>query len=235
MEKSMRIRKRHMPKGLDILFEDNDILVVDKAPGLLTIGTSRERDRTAYHHLTDYVRKGNSKSRNRVFIVHRLDRDVSGILVFAKSHAAKEYLQLNWDQADKMYLAVVRGHTAHKASTISSYLTENAAHKVHATATARQGKLAHTEYKVLRESTQFSLLEVRLLTGRKHQIRVHLADYGLPIVGDKKYGQDEDRRYRRIALHARSLQFNHPLTGKQVNFSTEVPAYFQRLMGGDIE
>ena len=232
MDEGVKVRKRHVPKGLEILHEDRDILVVDKAPGLLTIGTERERERTAYYHLTDYVRKGNSKSRKHVFIVHRLDREVSGVLVFAKTPDAKEYLQTHWDEAEKIYLAVVHGHTAHKTSTITSYLTENKAHVVHATSNTRVGKLSRTEYTVRRETKDFSLLEVRLLTGRKHQIRVHLADYGLPIVGDKKYGRGDDRQYRRLALHAQSLSFNHPFSGKRVTFSTEVPKYFTMLMGG---
>lgn len=232
MEQGHRVRRRHAPKGVEIVYEDRDILVVDKAPGLLTIGTDRERERTAYRHLTDYVRKGNSKSRKQIFIVHRLDREVSGLLVFAKTYEAKEYLQTHWDAVEKIYLAVVHGHTAHKSGFVESYLTENAAHVVHATSNTRAGKLARTEYTVVKETKLFSLLEVRLVTGRKHQIRVHLADSGLPIVGDKKYGRGDDREYRRLALHAQSLCFTHPFTGNRVEFRTEVPKYLTMLMGG---
>jgi tRNA pseudouridine32 synthase/23S rRNA pseudouridine746 synthase/23S rRNA pseudouridine1911/1915/1917 synthase len=231
MHDKPKVRSRHAPKGVEILHDDRDIIVVDKAPGLLTIGTDREKSRTAYFALTDYVRKGNSKSRKHVFIVHRLDREVSGVLVFAKSPEAKEYLQTHWDEAEKIYFAVVHGHIAHKAGTLTSYLTENTSHVVHATTNRRVGKLSTTQYTVLKETKEFSLLQVRLLTGRKHQIRVHLADAGIPIVGDKKYGKGNDRQYRRIALHALSLTFPHPFSRERVTFTTEVPSYFKKLVG----
>jgi len=222
---------RHQPQGLIILHEDKDLLVVDKAPGLLTIGTDKEKTRTAYYRLTDYVRKGYSKSRNRIFIVHRLDRDVSGILVFAKTPEAKDYLQNQWDQVEKKYLAVVHGRLTGKAGTISTYLVESKAHIVHSTSDSRKGKLSHTAYKVLKETKEFSLLEIRLLTGRKNQIRVHLAEIGHPIVGDKKYGE-KDKEFRRVALHAKSISFKHPSEGRLVSFETRTPPYFNALVGG---
>jgi tRNA pseudouridine32 synthase/23S rRNA pseudouridine746 synthase/23S rRNA pseudouridine1911/1915/1917 synthase len=221
---------KRLPGGLSILYEDADILVVDKPPGLLTIATDKEKSRTAYFILTDYVRKGYSKSRNRIFIVHRLDRETSGILVFAKTADAKLALQSQWKTTEKKYLAVVHGRCERESDTITTYLAENKAHFVYSTSDTKNGKLSKTAYKVLKEANGLTLLEVRLLTGRKHQIRVHLAGIGHAVVGDQKYGK-EDRAHIRLALHALSLSFNHPFSGKWITFKTEVPAYLTQLVG----
>jgi RluA family pseudouridine synthase len=181
--------------------------------------------------LTDYVRKGCAKSRNRIFIVHRLDREVSGILVFAKTPEAKASLQSQWERTDKKYLAVVHGHFADQTGKFSSYLAENTALVVYSTLDKKKGKLAHTGYRVLKETAEFSLLEIDLLTGRKHQIRVHLAENGRPIVGDKKYGPG-DKDHTRLALHAHSISFTHPFSGKPLTFSAPIPRYISGLVGG---
>ena len=222
--------RRHQPRGLTILHEDRDILVVDKAPGLLTIATATARERTAYHLLTDYVRKGNTKARARIFIVHRLDRDTSGVLVFAKTPQAQRHLQDHWADAEKKYLAVVYGRLSPKTGILTSYLAENAAHRMYSTPNPALGRLARTAYTVLQETPAFSLLEITLLTGRKNQIRVHLAERGHPVVGDKKYGRPNESR-QRLALHAWSLAFNHPFTGRRLTFTTAVPANLARLLG----
>ncbi len=141
---------KHLPGGLAILHEDRDIIVVDKPAGLLTISTEREKSRTAYFILTDYVRKGVAKSRNRIFIVHRLDRETSGILIFAKNEEAKFRLQSQWQDTKKQYLAVVHGRCEKHAETITTYLAENQAHGVYTTSDARKGKLSHTAYRVLK-------------------------------------------------------------------------------------
>ena len=222
-------RGKHQPKGLIILYEDRDVVVVDKAPGLLTMGTDREKVETAYYRLTDYVRKGNPKSRERVHIVHRLDREVSGILVFARSLAAKNALQEHWAGVQKHYLALVHGVPLQAQGTFSSYLVKNGVHSVHSTTDPKQGKLSHTAYKVLGHSQGISLLDIHLLTGRKHQIRVHLAEHKLPIVGDKKYGEKRSGA-RRLALHAKSLAFDHPHSGKPCFFETRMPHLFSRIL-----
>lgn len=226
-ERKISLKKRRL-KGIEILHEDRDILVVDKPPGLLTIGTDKERVRTAYYILTDYIRKGCAKARNRIYIVHRLDRGASGLLLLAKNEKAKLSLQGQWEKTEKKYIAVVYGQFADKSGTITTYLAENKAHIVYSTSDATGGKLAHTGYKVLKETKKFSLLEINLVTGRKNQIRVHLAENGHPVVGDKKYGKAQEE-YKRLALHAKSISFNHPFSGKRLTFETKVPGYFVKL------
>ena len=232
MPKKKRSISKHLPRGLEILYEDSDIIVVDKPAGLLTVGTASDKTRTAYYILTDYVRKGCLKSRNRIFIVHRLDQWTSGVLVFAKSEEIKIRLQDQWKDTQKKYVAVVHGRLDKKEGIISSYLAENKAFVVYSTTDPAKGKLARTAYKVLKEAGQFSLLEINLLTGRKNQIRVHLADKGHPIAGDRKYGKADDG-YKRLALHAKSISFKHPTTGKLMTFESKVPAYFGRLLGSE--
>jgi len=224
---------RFLPRGLALIYEDDDILVVDKPAGLLTIATTREKTRTAYFALTNYLRKGSARSPVRLFIVHRLDRETSGVLVFAKTAEAKMRLQDQWKETEKKYLAVVHGRPAKSVQTITTYLAENKAHIVYSTADTAEGKLSRTAYGVLRQAKDFCLLEVTPLTGRKHQIRVHLAGIGHPIVGDPKYGKAGDS-HSRLALHARSLTFNHPGSGKRLTFEAPVPGFFAALVGGPV-
>jgi RluA family pseudouridine synthase len=213
-----------------ILHEDRDILVVDKPAGLLTMGTDSDKTRTAYFFLTNYVRKGYSKSRSRIFIVHRLDRETSGVVIFAKNIEAKVRLQDQWKDTEKKYLAVVHGQCAKMSGTITTYLAENKAHIVYSTSDRTKGKLSTTAYRVLKQTKDAALLEVDLWTGRKHQIRVHLAGIDHAVVGDRKYGK-EDRDHTRLALHARSISFKHPFSGQQLTFEAQVPVYFNRLVG----
>ena len=221
-------RKYH-PEGLTILYEDHDILIVDKKSGLLTMSTETIRENTAYFRLTSYVRKGNSKSRKRVFIVHRLDRDTSGVIVFAKNVEVKLALQKAWRECEKQYIAVVHGALPEKEGVITSYLTENSVHKMFSIDNPQKGLLAKTGYKVLEESRSYSLLEIELLTGRKNQIRVHLSEKGFPVVGDKKYGKP-DKGIKRLALHAASLTLVHPKTKEKMVFKAKAPAYFKTLL-----
>ncbi len=220
---------KHQPKGLTILHEDQDIIVVDKINGLLTMGTDREREKTAYFLLTDYVRKGNPRSRNRVFIVHRLDRDTSGVLVFAKSEQAKRFLQDNWKDCTKIYFAVVHGQMKEKEGIITSYLVENSAYRMYSVNNPDKGKFSKTGYKVLKENANFSLLEINLFTGTKNQIRVHFAENGNPVAGDKIYGNSE-KGIKRLALHSASLTLIHPYSKKSMTFQTAVPPYFYQLV-----
>jgi len=187
------------------------------------------RDKTAYYHLNEYVRKGNQKSKHRVFIVHRLDRDTSGVIVFAKSEKAKRYLQEEWQSFNKKYYTLVHGAMPQKEGIITSYLAENSVHNMYSVTDPEKGKLAKTGYKVIKESTKYSLLEIDLLTGRKNQIRIHLTDKGCAVAGDKKYGANE-KGINRLMLHAFSLTITHPFSKEKMIFTTKVPAYFDSLL-----
>lgn len=223
--------KRFHPRGLSIIYEDHDILVADKSSGLLTVSNDKVRENTAYFLLNNYVRKGNQKSRNRVFIVHRLDRDTSGLIVFAKNEEAKGYLQDEWQTFKKQYYAVVCGRPEEEQGEISSYLAENSVFRMYSVKDPQKGKFAKTGYKILRESEKYSLLEVDLYTGRKNQIRVHLADIGCPVAGDKKYGEKgQSKGIKRLALHSASLTLKHPFSKQEMNFDTKIPGYFKSLV-----
>ncbi len=230
MQKKFKIPpKKHHPKGLTILHEDHDIIVVDKRSGLLTISTDSVKENTAYYLLNSYVRKGNPKSKKRVFIVHRLDRDTSGVLVFAKNEVVKRFLQDKWQEFSKTYYAVVHGKLEEKEGIITSYLAQNKVYKMYSVNNPEKGKLSKTGFKVLKESKNFSLLEITLITGRKNQIRVHLSEKGHPVVGDKIYGE-RDKGVKRLALHSASLSILHPHTKEKMTFEAEVPTYFWSLV-----
>lgn len=222
--------KKHHPKGLSIVFEDHDIIVVNKINGLLTIGTDNERENTAYSLLTNYVKKGNSRSKSRIFIVHRLDRETSGVLVFAKHEKAKRYLQDNWKEFTKKYVAVVLGHMMEKKGEIISHLLEDGKFRVSTVTNNPKGKLSKTGYRVLNTSRKYSLLNITLYTGRKHQIRVQFSDEGHAVVGDKMYG-DPEKGIKRLALHSSSLSIRHPHTHEEISFTTKIPDYFNSLVG----
>ena len=221
--------KKHQPKGLSILYEDHEILVVDKTSGLLTISTEKVRENTAYYRLNTYVRKGNPKSRNRVFIVHRLDKDTSGIIIFAKNENAKRFLQEEWHGFKKKYYAVIHGRLSNKEGVITSYLAENRAHRMYSVKDPSKGKFAKTGFKVLKEVKKYSLLEIDLFTGKKNQIRVHFSEKGSPVVGDKMYGE-KDKGIKRLTLHAASITILHPGTKEKMTFETKIPTYFKSLV-----
>jgi RluA family pseudouridine synthase len=226
--------KRFHPPGMTILYEDWDIIVVDKSCGLLTVASESVQENTAYYLLNEYVRKGNSKSNNRVFLVHRLDQHTSGVLVFAKSEQAKEFLQDKWKDFKKKYYAVVRGCPKEKKGTLTSYLTENSIHRMYSVIDPEQGKFSQTAYEVVKEAADYSLLEIRLLTGRKNQIRVQMADIGCPVAGDRKYGV-KDKRVKRLCLHAASLMLVHPFSKEQMTFDSPMPTYFNTVLKSRIE
>jgi RluA family pseudouridine synthase len=220
------VPNRHKPRGLTVLYEDLDVIVIDKSSGLLAVAANYEKQKTAHQILTNYVRRGNSRSTKQVFVVHRLDRDTSGVMVFAKSFDAKENLKQQWGSVKKAYLAVVHGVLAEKSGTIASYLAENDDYEVSSVGDPEKGELAITNYKVLKETKKFSLLEIDLVTGKKNQIRVHLFEKGHPIVNDDKYSNKKNGKGC-LALHSRYLTFNHPHSGKRLTFEAKVPAYFE--------
>ena len=207
---------------MPIVYEDDSIVVVDKPAGLLTIATESEREKTAYAFLR--ARANSKRPPEKIFIVHRLDREASGLIVFAKTVEAKEYLQsqIKDHSAGRVYSAVVDGKVVPDEFTIRSFLEENRAHRVYSTSKGGAGKLAITHVRVLRRNKNTTVAEIRLETGRKHQIRVHLAERGHPIVGDKFYGAGKTKSSR-LALHGGRLEFRHPATGKRLTFDSPAP------------
>lgn len=214
---------RHRLRGLQILHEDQDLLVICKDPGLLTMSYPGDRNPTAENLLTAYLRKGSSRAWIRAYTVHRLDRETSGLLIFARSEAVQRKLKENWKAVEKHYTAVVHGSLVEKSGKFASYLAEDADQVVFSTSDAARGKWSETLYRVVKETPRFSLLDITLLTGRKNQIRVHLAEAGHPVAGDAKYGRKRDR-VARLALHARTLSFPHPHHGRLLEFEAPVPA-----------
>ena len=218
-------------KDLDIVFEDPYLLVIDKHPGLLSM-SNNSRQQTVQTVLNRYLEKGGG--RNTSHLVHRLDRDTSGLMVYAKDVQTQQSLINSWQQlvTDRRYLALVDGEPGQSRGRIQSWLTEDKKFVTHSSPVDNGGKYAVTHYNVLASSNGYSLVECELETGRKNQIRVHMADLGHPVVGDRKYGSDEDPM-RRLGLHAYMLCFTHPVTGKHLRFETPVPYCFEKLLNGE--
>ncbi|BBH24802.1 pseudouridine synthase [Paenibacillus baekrokdamisoli] len=212
--------------GLTILHEDEDLIIVVKDAGLLSIASDKETDLTAYRQLTAHVRASGNEY-NRIFVVHRLDRDTSGVMMFAKSEEIQQQLQNSWQETvkERTYVALVEGMVKKPEGTINSWLKESKTLKMYSSHYPNDGLHAITHYKVIQSNKNFSLLEVSLETGRKNQIRVHMEDIGHPIVNDKKYGS-KSKAINRLGLHARVLSFVHPRTGALLKFETEIPKMF---------
>jgi 23S rRNA pseudouridine1911/1915/1917 synthase len=216
---------------LEIRFEDDDLLVVEKPSGLLSVATETGREGTAYRQLTEYLKQRHPRSRERVWIVHRLDRETSGLMVFAKTAEAKRSLQSNWDAAVKRYRAVVEGRMPEAArGELESDLNESNPHKVFSARPSELTRHAVTRYEVVAIAAERTLVELTLETGRRHQIRVHLADAGYPVVGDERYGASTNPA-KRLALHATGLAFAHSRTGAHLAFDSPLPKELARLMG----
>lgn len=213
---------------LKIVYEDAYLLVVDKREGLLSIATDRQRERTAYSILTEYVQR--SARQHRIFIVHRLDRDTSGLMVFAKDEKTKRTLQDNWERivTDRRYVAVVSGDMENDEGTVTSWLKDNKVFVTYSSMSNNGGDKAITNYKVIKRANGYSLVELELETGRKNQIRVHMQDLHHPVVGDVKYG-DGVNPIGRLALHAFKLCFYHPVTKELMKFETPYPSDFKKL------
>ena len=216
---------------LDIIYEDKSIIVVNKPSHMLTISTVNEKEKTLFHKVMMYEKRKNKN--NKVFIVHRLDRDTSGLVLFAKDENIKYKLQNNWDNNVKRgYVAVVHGKTKDK-DILKSYLMETKTLMVYSTKDTKNGKLAITEYEKIQENKRLSLLKIRIKTGRKNQIRVQLNDNGNPIVGDKKYGSIKFDPLRRLCLCANFLEITHPVTNKKMVFEIDIPREFNLLFSKD--
>lgn len=216
-------------KGIKVVYEDEYLIAVEKASGILSIATDKEREKTAYNIVKNYV-----KSRNpleKLFIVHRLDRETSGVMIFAKTEEMQQILQTNWQKMvlERTYVAVVEGKVEKNSDTIISYLKENSAFVTFSSDKEIEGsKKAVTHYTVLKRSKGFSLVEANIETGRKNQIRVHMQSLGHSVVGDKKYGATTNP-LGRLGLHAKSIIFKHPKTGKVLSFQTGIPPKFSGM------
>ena len=211
---------------LNIIYEDDSVIVVNKREGLLSVSTAKVRERTAFHILSDYLKK--SDPRNKLFVLHRLDRDTSGLMMFAKTRAVQEKMQSNWNEmiTERTYVAVVEGRPEKDSDLITTQLKENAEARVYVVADG--GKDAITRYHLLRTNEKYSLLELNLETGRKNQIRAQMEYIGHPIAGDYKYGAETDPTGR-LMLHAQRLYFIHPETGEEMRFDTRIPDSFKSL------
>lgn len=215
-------------KGLTIIYEDQYLIIIEKQEGFLSIATEKQKLYNAYSTLSDHVKKQDPA--NRIFVVHRLDRETSGLMMFAKSERIQKLLQESWNETiqQRTYLAVVEGNIEYPLGTVRSYLVESKALTVYSTSNPALGKEAITHYDTI-DATEFNtLVKVNLETGRKNQIRVHMKDIGHPIVGDEKYGAKTDP-IGRLGLHAWVLSFVHPITDEEMYFETTVPKKFLSL------
>ncbi|MCM1452299.1 MAG: RluA family pseudouridine synthase [Clostridium sp.] len=221
----------HHPR-MKIYYEDDDIIVAYKGYGLLSMSSdrrSKKEEVTAYSILREYLKRKDPS--NKLFIIHRLDQQTSGLMMFAKSQKAKEAMQHNWNNMvlERKYVAVVEGLLDNPEGEVRSYLAENSAHEVYSTNNPEEGKLSVTRYRVLKAGKNRTLVELSLDTGRKNQIRVHMKDLGHPISGDRRYGAPVSPIHR-LALHARTLRFVHPITRKDMNFTSDIPQSFFKLL-----
>ena len=223
-----RMANQFLPEELSVLHEDDDVIVVVKAAGLLTVATESEQEETAQAFLNAYLKA--RRETGRVHVVHRLDRATSGVLVFAKHFAAKEHLKELFARhaIERVYVAIVEGNLSPGKGTIRSFLAEDRNLKVGSVNDARKGKLAVTHYSTIQTGKRFSMLEVKLETGRRNQIRVHLSEKAHPVIGDDAYGSSVDP-IGRLGLHARVLGFVHPRTKKTMIFEAPLPDSFTKL------
>ncbi len=215
---------------LRIVFEDEHIIAVEKREGLLSVATDRERERTAYNILNEHARQFGR--RGHVFVVHRLDRETSGIMIFAKTQEAQEKLRADWNNTiiERQYVAIVEGVMEKNEGKVESWLVEDKQTYVHSSPVPVEGgQWALTHYKVLKTNGRVSLLRLDLETGRTNQIRVHMQSLGHPVVGDAKYGPDPSPRCR-MMLHAKTIRFLHPITGREMAFEMPVPKEFSSII-----
>jgi len=225
---------KHLPRGVNIAYEDRDIIVVSKPVGLLTIATKDIKENNLYFVITDYVKKGNSKSPKRIYLIHRLDRDTSGLVIFAKTKLAQDRLRDNWEKVEQKYLAVVHDIPEKNSAVLKNLLAANKIHRMYVTKNEEEGKEAITKYQVLKSKKEITLMEIQQFTNLKHQIRVQLAEIEHPILGDKKYAVDR-RGHKELVLHAYKLTFPHPYNGKEMTVQAQLPEYFEKLVRGSVK
>lgn len=214
---------------IEIIYEDKDIIVVNKPSGILTISTVKEKELTIYHLVMNYLKSKNKN--NKVFIIHRLDKDTSGVLMFAKNEEIKNLFQKDWNNLvlERKYYAVIEGTLSNKKGIIKSYLKENKNHIVYSSNDNINGKLSITEYEVIKSNEKYSLVDINIKTGRKNQIRVHFSDLGNPIIGDNKYGSRVNT-INRLALHAYKIKIIDPRNKKILVFTSELPRNMNKII-----
>jgi len=222
---------KHKKSPLKILYEDDYIIVIDKPSGLLSIATDNEKEATAYRMLMDYVRE--KDKHNRIYVVHRIDKDTSGVLMVSKSESYRDLLQSKWNEIVKTreYIAIVEGVLETKKDTIKSYLRETKTNLMYSSHKKGDGQEAITHYCVMKETLKYSMLDVHIDTGRKNQIRVHMSDIGHKIIGDDKY-QSTKNPLKRLGLHAYKLEYIDPITNQLMSFKANIPGDFNRFFAG---
>lgn len=224
--------KKYLPRGIKILFEDADLVAIEKPAGMLSVPARYEPEKNALSLMTNFFRKGNPRAKKELFAVNRIDRETSGIVVFAKNLAFRERLHEAWDEVEKTYLAVVRGRVEPVAGTLKSWLVQDENYRVHSVPAGENfpnAKLAISRYKTIRNfEERWTLLEVALLTGRKNQIRVQFSERGNPLLGDAMYGNG--RGAERLALHAWKIAFTHPRSRERIEIVSEIPTFFRKFL-----
>ena len=225
------VRKITNPKEkLDIIYEDEEFIAINKPSGLLSIASDREKELTAYRLLMDHVRMTNPH--NRIYVVHRIDKDTSGVLIVAKDEKLRDLLQDRWNNIVKFrgYYAIIEGQLKEKEGRIKSWLREASTNLMYSSRKPGDGKESITNYRAIKEISEYSLLDVNIETGRKNQIRVHMKDLGHNIIGDDRYGATKNP-LNRLGLHAYSLEFVHPIKKKIMRFEAKMPAEFISMFG----
>ncbi len=215
---------------IKLIFEDNDIIVVDKGYGVLSTAAGKPSDDTVYNIVKKYARGFSDKA--NIYVVHRLDRDTSGLMLLTRTKQARDKLINNWNNmvVERKYIAVVEGKVEQKEGTVKSFLAENPdTYEMYSTDDKKIGRLAVTRYRVIKQGSRFAMVELEIKTGRKNQIRVHMHDLGNPVSGDRKYG-GHPSPINRIALHATTLTIVHPITGKAVTFTSPIPENFNKMI-----
>jgi 23S rRNA pseudouridine1911/1915/1917 synthase len=216
---------------LTVVYQDNSIVAIDKPSGLLTVATDSEKTKTAYAWLRSDLE---AKNQGRPYVVHRLDRETSGLLLFALSPTVRDRLQANWTGIHKVYLAVVLGAPESESGVVENYLCEGRDLRVRVVnPSAMNAQRAVTRYRIVKKRHNHSLVEAVIETGRKHQIRVHLAGLGCPVIGDDVYGGVRSRTGGRLALHAWQLTFIHPVSGKLLHLESPFPPALRKLVDGN--
>lgn len=226
---SVPIKADKLQTNLKVIYEDEYLIAINKPAGLLSVATDKEDRKTAYRMVADYARL--KDKHNHIYVVHRIDKETSGVLLFSKTNKIREELQDDWNNNVKLrgYIAIVEGKMKPEYGTIKTYLKETSTHVMYSTPNKKLGQEAITHYRTIKSNGNYSMLEVNIDTGRKNQIRVHMSESGHPIIGDDKYGEKPADPIKRLGLHANCLEFIHPITKKLIKLKAPIPISFNKL------